>query len=210
MELAKVYKIETERLIIRCYQPKDAILLKQSIDESIEHLLPWMPWAKNEPEALTKKVERLRKYRGQFDLGHDYIFGIFNKEESRLIGSTGLHTRVGEKAREIGYWINANQINKGYGAEAAQALTKVGFEMEGLERIEIHCSPENIRSQNIPRKLGYINEGILRKRVIESDGSKRDVMIWTMFKEDYKENSIRFAEVKAYDILDKEIRIKSH
>ncbi len=32
--LAKTYKIETERLVIRCYKPKDAELLKISIDES--------------------------------------------------------------------------------------------------------------------------------------------------------------------------------
>lgn len=36
--LAKTYKIETERLVIRCHQPSDAILLKTSIDESLEYL----------------------------------------------------------------------------------------------------------------------------------------------------------------------------
>ena len=87
--LAKTYKIETERLIIRCYEPKDAKLLKQSIDESLEHLIPWMPWAKNEPESLANKMGRLRKCRGQFDLGLDYTFGIFSKDEKKLIGSTG-------------------------------------------------------------------------------------------------------------------------
>ncbi|MEO0877546.1 MAG: N-acetyltransferase, partial [Bacteroidota bacterium] len=59
--LARAYRIETERLVIRCYQPKDAELLKRSIDESLEHLLPWMTWAKNEPESIEAKRERIRK-----------------------------------------------------------------------------------------------------------------------------------------------------
>jgi RimJ/RimL family protein N-acetyltransferase len=46
------YKIITERLIIRCYEPSDAESLKSAIDESLEHLLPWMPWTKNEPETI--------------------------------------------------------------------------------------------------------------------------------------------------------------
>ena len=84
--LARAYKIETNRLIIRCYDPKDAKLLKKSIDESLEHLLAWMPWAINEPESIQIKRERLRKFRGQFDLGLDYNFGVFSKDEKISLG----------------------------------------------------------------------------------------------------------------------------
>ncbi len=197
--LARAYKIETERLIIRCYQPEDATMLKRSIDESVEHLLPWMPWAKNEPEPVQLKIERLRKYRGQFDLGHDYTFGIFSKNEKVLIGSTGLHTRVGKNAREIGYWINSNHLNKGYAIEAVKALTKTGFEVEKLERLEIHCDPSNTRSQAIPRKLNYIHECTLKNRTTDSEGKKRDVMIWTLFKEAYLKSDLNDFECKAFD-----------
>ena len=37
------YRIETGRLVLRCYEPDDAPLLKEAVDASIEHLLPWMP-----------------------------------------------------------------------------------------------------------------------------------------------------------------------
>lgn len=200
MPNAKTYRIETERLVIRCYKPKDAILLKTSIDESLEHLKPWMPWAHDEPESLEKKTDRLRKYRGQFDLGIDYIFGIFSKKEDTLIGSTGLHTRGGENAREIGYWVNANYIGRGYALETVKALTKVGFEIEGLDRIEIHCASNNERSRNVPLKAGYINEAVLRDRTLDPYGEKRDVMIWTMFREDYLKNELAIGNLKAFDV----------
>ncbi|MEM9723792.1 MAG: GNAT family protein, partial [Bacteroidota bacterium] len=205
--LAQTYKIETERLIIRCYQPEDAPLLKQAIDESLSHLLPWMPWAKHEPEPLKAKVARLRKYRGQFDLGIDFTFGIFSKDEKVLIGSTGLHTRLDEHAREIGYWINANYLRRGYALEAVTALTIVGFELEGLDRIEIHCAPNNIRSQGIPQKLGYVHEATLKNRTTGTEGKQRDVMIWTMFKEVYLKSRLKDLEIKAFNVMNERISI---
>ncbi len=205
MPLAKAYRIETERLVIRCYAPQDAILLKNAIDRSLEHLRPWMPWAHHEPENLAAKTARLRKYRGQFDLGFDYVFGIFNKDETVQIGSTGLHARAEEGAREIGYWISADHINKGYATEAAKALTIVGFEVEELDRIEIHCAPNNAASLNVPKKLGYLHEATLRERHTGPEGKKRDTMIWTMFREDYLSKPKQQPQPKVFDVVGEQI-----
>lgn len=199
--LAKAYKIETKRLILRCYQPKDAVLLKSTLDASIDHLRPWLSWIKPEPEPLETTIKRIRKWRGQFDLGEDYTFGIFNKEEDILIGSAGLHTQLGIRGRKIGYWLHANHLRKGYAFEAAKGLTKVGFEIEHLQRIEIHCSPENVRSENIPKKLGYLTEGQLANRRTNAYGVKRNIFVWTMFRHEYAEKPIKSVEIKAFNIL---------
>ena len=44
-------------------------------------------------------------------------------------------------------------------------LTRVGFELCGLERIDIQVEPQNERSLAIPRKLGFTQEGVLRRRL---------------------------------------------
>ncbi len=204
MSLARTYRMETERLVIRCYQPNDAAMVKKSIDESLEHLLPWMPWAVHEPETLDAKIARMRNFRGQFDMGLDYLFGIFDRDEKMLIGSTGLHTRVGKGAREIGYWIHVNHINKGYATEAASALTKVGFEIEGLQRIQIHTDPKNARSQKVPEKLGYQLQPGLHP-TIDSEGQKREVVLWVMDKGDYIKSNIPRVNIKAFDVVGREI-----
>ena len=49
------YRVHTQRLVIRCWQPEDAPLLKASIDENLDHLRPQMPWAMNEPTDLQTK-----------------------------------------------------------------------------------------------------------------------------------------------------------
>lgn len=101
------YRIHTPRLVMRCWQPAEAPLMQAAITESLEHLLPWMTWAHREPETLQRKVELLRRFRGMFGLGQDYHYGVFSRDESPALGSTGLHTRREQGVRESGYGVKA-------------------------------------------------------------------------------------------------------
>jgi RimJ/RimL family protein N-acetyltransferase len=195
------YRIQTERLIIRCWQPTDAALLKEAVDASLDHLRSWLPWAENEPEPLPAKVQLLRSFRGKFDLGQDFVYGIFNLDESQVLGGTGLHTRLGAKALEIGYWIRADTINRGLATEAAAALTRVAFAVNQVNSVEIHCDPDNKRSAAVPRKLGYHHEATLRQRMPLSDNSYRDLMIWTLFSDDFPDSPAAAYQVKAFDVI---------
>jgi RimJ/RimL family protein N-acetyltransferase len=195
------YKIITDRTVIRCWNPEDAPLLKTAIDKSLEHLREWMPWAHQEPESVEAKAARLRSFRGSFDLDKDYIYGIFNLEETRVLGGTGLHTRAGENALEIGYWIHVDSVNQGLATEVAGALTKAAFEINKTKRVEIHCDPDNIKSARIPEKLGFVHEAVLRNRVETADGTLRDAMIWTMLAEEYPLSSLKDIGIEAFDCL---------
>ncbi len=180
------YRIETERLVIRCYDPRDAALLKEAIDSSLEHLRPWMPWAVHEPQTLGEKADLLKSFRSQFDLSDNFIYGIFSADESEIVGGTGLHPRIEEGGLEIGYWIRASATRRGFVTESTAALTRVGFEVCGADRIEIRIEPRNEASFGIPRKLGFAEEATLRRRLpSQGDGPLRDVTIFTMFREDF-------------------------
>jgi RimJ/RimL family protein N-acetyltransferase len=191
------YRIVTERLVLRCWEPRDAPLLKEAVDSSIEQLLPWMPWAPDEPQTLEEKVELLRLFRGKFDLGEDFVYGIFTRDESEAAGGTGLHTRIGPEAFEIGYWIRASRAGAGLGTEATAALTRAAFELTDVERIEIRCDPDNERSRAIPRKLGYREEATLRGRLHYPE--LRDVVVYSLFRDDFGSSPAADTLVEAYD-----------
>ncbi len=197
--LGPAYRIESERLVIRCYNPKDALFLQKSVQESVDHLRPWMPWVKDEPEELKIKIERLRMFRAKFDLSENYIYGVFDLNETELVGGTRLHPRVGSNAFEIGYWINVNHVNKGYAIEISAALTKVAFEIENVKRVEIHCDPNNFNSIAIPKKLGYVYEATLRGRTEIIEGVPSDSMIWSILREEYLKSPAAKAKIVAYD-----------
>ncbi|MBN1668488.1 MAG: GNAT family N-acetyltransferase [Anaerolineales bacterium] len=198
------YRIETERLLLRPWSPGDAPQLKAAIDASREHLSPWMPWAREE-EPLQNYIDRLRTFRGNFDLGQDFVYGIFNRQGDQVLGSSGLHTRLGMRAREIGYWIHVDHINQGLASECAAALTRVAFEVEGMDRVEIHCDPRNLASAAVPRKLGYQHEATLGRRIFWSDDEVSDSMIWTLFAPQYPGSPAARVPFAAYDALGRQI-----
>ena len=195
-----VYRIETKRLVLRCWEPKDAALLQEAAAASKEHLLPYMPWAEQEPQTVDEKLVRMRNFRSHFDRGEDYVYGIFTPDESRAVGGTGLHTRASGNALEIGYWIHKDFIRQGLATEVSAALTKVAFEIYHVDRMEIHCSVENIGSASVPRKLGYVHEAT-RRRLAFANGRQTDSMIWTLFADEYPNTPNAQAEIKAFDAL---------
>ncbi len=193
------YRVETERLVIRCWQPQDAKLIKAAVDVSREHLREWMPWADTEPESLDITIKRLRQFRAMFDLDKDYVYAVFNRDETQVLGGSGLHTRLGETVREIGYWIHIDHLNQGYATEVSAALTKVAFEIEGMDRVEIHCSPQNLASSAVPRKIGFVHEATLRRRGPIKDGQPVDSMIWSMHADAYPESFPSEVGIRAFN-----------
>jgi RimJ/RimL family protein N-acetyltransferase len=164
-----------------------------------------MTWAHQEPQSLEEMASRLRRFRGIFDLGQDFLYGIFDKTETHVLGGTGLHTRAGAYAREIGYWIHVDHTNQGLATEATAALVKVAFEIEDVQRVEIHCGPENLRSAAIPRRLGFVHEATLQRRFELANGKMRDTMIWSLFSEQYPVSLCAKAQIKAFDALDRRL-----
>ena len=70
--------------------------------------------------------------------------------------------------------------------ETSAALTRVGLEICEADRIEIRIEPRNEASFGVPRKLGFVEEATLRRRLPGRQGGPlRDVTIFTMFREDF-------------------------
>ena len=74
------------------------------------------------------------------------------------------------------------------------ALTRVAFELCGVDRVEIRIDPANAASLRVPAKLGYVEEATLRRRL----PGQRDVVVFTLFR-DAVPAAITAAAVEAYD-----------
>lgn len=195
------YRIETKRLVLRCWSPSDAPLLSRAVEESMEHLRPWMPWIGGEPKTLDARVAYLRSMRAQFDGDEQWVYGIFDAQEKTVLGGTGLHPRLGPRAIEIGYWVHAAHVNQGLATELAGALTRVAFALHDVLRIEIHCDPANARSAAVPRKLGYRHDATLRGHMVRDDGTLRDTMLWSLQKEELATSAAATIETRAFDAI---------
>lgn len=181
-------RVVTERLLLRPYEARDAPLLKEAVDSSLEHLRTFMDWAWAAPEPETVLRRRLREFRRLFDRGDDWIYGLFTRDGPELVGGGGLHRRVGTDALEIGYWVRASRVRQGFATEAAGALTRVAFEYCGAIRTEIHVDPENAPSLAVAARLGYVREGVLRQRLppVGPGSGRRDEVVSSLLEDEYE------------------------
>jgi len=207
------YTIRTSRLLLRCYQPtpSDATMLKTAVDESLEHLLPWMPWAHLEPQTIEEKIALLRHFRGQFDLDQSYAYGVYNLDGTSQLGGIGAHWRAGKGAIEIGYWVRMSSVRQGIMREAASALVRAIFAyLPEVDRIDIHCNPENVASAAVARTLGFTHEGTLRQRPLPTvpgvPATVADTMAWSLLRRELVGSPAAATEIRCADVADREIR----
>lgn len=197
------YRIETPRFVLRCYNPSDAPLLAAAVEASVEHLRQFMPWVQNEPLTLAERVELLRGFRSRFDQMTDFVYGLFSPDEDAIWGGCGLHDRTTPNALEIGYWVCAGQVRRGYATEMAAVLTRVAVELAGVKKVEIRCNVENTASAAIPAKLGYHLDGTLRRIVYGTNNELCDGTVWSMLAEEFAGSpaSPRAVGLRAFDAL---------
>lgn len=173
-------RIESERLVIRCWHPQDAPALKDAIDSSLGQLREWVPWAMDEPSSVHTLEKRLGAMREDFVAGHDWAYAVFEAGESRLVGGAGLHPRGTTDHLEIGYWIRTEASGRGYATEVASALCRAAFRQTVVDRVEIHCDIENARSAAVAQRLGFARDREFRQEVPTLRGSHRNTIVWTL------------------------------
>jgi len=156
---------------------------------------------KDEPRSLEQTAHWLRGHRAAFDLDQMYRFAVFDADERQLLGENMLLARVGPGGLEIGYWTHKDAVGKGIASEATCAMIRVAFEIEGVERVEIMCAPENQPSAAIPARLGFTHEATLKQRATDSEGRVCDLMVWSLFAADYPASPAAQRGFKAFDCM---------
>lgn len=140
---------------LRRWRGDDAAALLAAVMESQQHLRPWMPWADHYGEDSA--AEYLRECDAQWASGDGFSYAII--ASGQIVGSAGLHRRVGEGGLEIGYWVHGEWTGRGIATDAAAALTGAALGLPGVSRVEIHHDAANVASGRIPAKLGYARLG---------------------------------------------------
>lgn len=184
------YAVNAPRVVLRCYERGDVDAAHRAVLDNVESLRPWMPWVEREPVDRAERVEMIRRFRGRFDLGIEFVYGVFDRQDGGYLGGCGLHPRGTGRVLEIGYWIVPSRWGQGLATEVAGALTRVGFEVMHADRLELRIAPLNVRSLAVARKLGYQEEGTLRA-VAEPgpDGRPYDLTVFGMLRHELASSS---------------------
>jgi ribosomal-protein-alanine N-acetyltransferase len=151
-----------------------------------EHLAPWEPMLPGPWEhrnALAEWPGRWGALRSMGRSGQALPFSLL------VDGDFAGQVVVGNVVREpllsayVGYWVGAHVAGGGVATAAVALAVDHCFARVGLHRIEATVRPENARSLRVLAKLGFREEGLLR-RYLEVDGDWRDHVVLAVTEED--------------------------
>lgn len=180
-------RLESDGLVLRCWTPDLAPLLRVALEVAWDDLQRWIPWVFAELEDVPVLRERLAGYEADFRGGGNALYAVMDPGEAEVWGGAGLYRRVGPGALEIGYWIRTDRAGRGLATKASALLTEAGLALEGIHRMEIRCDPEHVASAAIPRKLGYRHRETLIASgctpAEEAGHAGQDTMVWELTAE---------------------------
>ncbi|MFL5492861.1 MAG: GNAT family N-acetyltransferase [Gemmatimonadales bacterium] len=114
-------------------------------------------------------------------------FATVWRKTGEIIGSTRFgnvapsHRRV-----EIGWtWLGRQWQRTGANTEAKYLMLCHAFEVWGCRRVEFKTSTLNQRSRAAIRRLGAVEEGVLRCHMINDDGSRRDSVYYSIIADEW-------------------------
>ena len=105
-----------------------------------------------------------------------------------LAGALSLTISGYTRSAEIGYWIGADYEGQGLVTRAAAALLDQAFGPLGLERVSLHTDPSNERSRAVARRLGFVEDGLLRQGTAFPD-DRRDELVYGLLAEEWHKRS---------------------
>ena len=170
---------ETGRLLIRPPMPGDGPELHAAVRESMDELLPWMPWPK-EHGTVEASEASARMARVRFLERTELRMHLYLKGTETLVGSSGLHRIDWELPKfEIGYWCRTRFSGQGYTTEAVRGIAAFAFEALGAKRVEIRCDPRNRPSARVAERAGFHLEGELRNDALGTDNTPRNTLVFS-------------------------------
>jgi ribosomal-protein-serine acetyltransferase len=147
------------------------------------HLREWLPWV-----DATHTVDDTRAFIGkslrqQAD-GLGMVLGIWC--EGEFAGTVGCHPfDLANRRVEIGYWVASRFQGRGLVTSACRVLITYLFDEVGMHRVELRACVGNERSRKVAVRLGFQEEGVMRKAMLRL-GQWDDMVIYGLLREDWQ------------------------
>jgi RimJ/RimL family protein N-acetyltransferase len=126
----------------------------------------------------------LGRYERGFGDGSRAGFAIRDRATGAAIGFAAfVNLDLTQQQGEIGYVVDPGARGRGAAGRAVDLLTRWGFGVLALERIELRIDPANEPSKRVAARSGYRLEGVLRNTYFK-EGRRSDVGIWSRLRAD--------------------------
>jgi RimJ/RimL family protein N-acetyltransferase len=163
-------ELRDDRVTLRRFRLDDAPRIVEACsDLETVRFVPLLPVPYTTEDALDylRHVDQLRS------AGARLPFAIADAGTDALLGAIDL--RLGEVG-SIGYWVHPQARGSGIATRALALLSRWAVTEGGVARLELLTHPENLASQRVAEKCGFVREGVLRAHLRFREGRRDSVM----------------------------------
>jgi RimJ/RimL family protein N-acetyltransferase len=175
--------LETDRFLLRRLTKADEPALIRYA-ETEPGLWTYSLAAINSREDMIRYVDEAL---AAHEKGSAYPLVVIEKATGQVVGSTRYYDFQPQYATtQLGYtWYSQRLQGNGINAHCKFLLLRYAFEELGLERVEFRADTRNLRSLAAMRKIGCVEEGVLRNHLPTADGSRRDSIVLSILRNEW-------------------------
>lgn len=163
-------------------QLSDAAPLASLISANLATLALHMPQvaALAHPHAAREHLEHALAAAAEHTLYEWHIVA-----DGVLCGSIRLnHIEPANHKASVGYFVSTSHQGRGLATQSVRTVAQWCFEELGLNRIELRCTSDNLASQSVAKRVGFVWEGMLRQAEL-LNGVFVDYFVYGLLKEEF-------------------------
>ncbi len=172
----------------------NCVLLRPLLRSDVDNM---RHFAENEPEIWKYSLipasgeENLVKYIEQAvearDAEKEYPFIVFDKRLNTYAGSTRYYDiQLAYKTLQLGYtWYGKNFQGTGLNLHCKFLLLQFAFDTMKMERVEFRADADNAKSIAAMKKIGCVEEGILRSHLPKYGGGRRNSILLSILRSEW-------------------------
>ena len=190
MDLDIPIRMESERLLLRPYEPGDGNWLCTVFQANAEHLGDAIEGVKlGLGLDLTDSVEAeefVHQLASDWAARKRFILGIWEKSSGGYVGDVWIESHDWDiPMHEIGYFVVKEHLNKGFATEATKAALMFVFTHLKSNKASLTCDEDNVPAYHVAERCGFVREGNLRGQVKRRDGTFVGTLYYGMLRAEY-------------------------
>lgn len=181
-------RLETERLVLRCYGAGDGPMYYAVGRRNWTHLQRY----ESENVVLTPDSEEgaevvVRELAAEWLARNCFFLGAFEKTSGEFVAQIYVGPVNWDLPEfEIGYFADVDHGGRGFVTEAVKAALGFVFEHLGAHRVSAVCDDTNVRSYRLVERCGFRREGLIRENRRDPDGAISGTLHYGLLRSEFE------------------------
>jgi RimJ/RimL family protein N-acetyltransferase len=187
-------RLETERLVLRSYQPGDGSWYYSVSQRNRDHLLPFE--SQNVVMGIGSDEEAetvVQELAGAWAAGQSFFLAALLKTTGEFVAQIYIGVANRDLPEfELGYFVDCDHEGRGYVTEAAGAALRFAFEHLKAHRVRLECDDTNLRSIRVAERCGMVREGHFRENKKGPHGEFTGTVHYGLLRDEFERRSHSF------------------